>query len=99
MTDASVKKYIVSAYENSEIPDPFWIDKGGFDCPDDAIRCAEGIVDRSLSGFFEPGMSAEDRALLLMEAVAGVKLMMLSVAFPFRVFRRGGAGLTALNSP
>jgi hypothetical protein len=40
-----------------------------------------------------------DRALLLIEAVAGVKLMMLSVAFPFRAFRRGGAGLTGLNSP
>jgi len=34
-----------------------------------------------------------DRALLLIEAVAGVKLMMLSAAFPFRVFRRRGAGL------
>jgi hypothetical protein len=31
-----------------------------------------------------------DRALLLIEAAAGVKLMMLSVAFPFRIFRRGG---------
>jgi len=40
-----------------------------------------------------------DRALLLIEAVAGVKLMMLSVAFPFRAFRRGGAGLTGLNYP
>jgi hypothetical protein len=60
MTEASVMKYIVSAYENSEIPDPSWIDEGGFDSPDDAIRCAEGIVDRSLSGFFEPGMGAEE---------------------------------------
>ena len=60
MTEASVKTYVVSAYENSEIPDPFWIDKGDFDSPTDAIRCAEGIVDRSLSGFFEPGMGAED---------------------------------------
>jgi hypothetical protein len=60
MTEASVKKYVVSAYENSEIPEPCWIDEGVFDSPDDAIRCAEGIVDRSLSGFFEPGMSAED---------------------------------------
>lgn len=40
-----------------------------------------------------------DRALLLIEAAMAVKLMMLSVAFPFRVFRRGGAGLRGLNSP
>jgi hypothetical protein len=60
MTEASVKKYVVSAYENSEIPEPCWIDEGVFDSPDDAIRCAEGIIDRSLSGFFEPGMGAKD---------------------------------------
>jgi hypothetical protein len=52
-------KYVVSAYENSEMPDLFWIDEGGFDSADDAIRCAEAVVDRSLAGFFKPGMSAE----------------------------------------
>ena len=31
MTKANGKKYIVSAYENSEIPEPCWIDEGGFD--------------------------------------------------------------------
>ena len=40
-----------------------------------------------------------DRALLLIEAVAGVKLMMLSVAFPFRAFRRGGAGPDGIELP
>jgi hypothetical protein len=34
-----------------------------------------------------------DRALLLIEAAVAVKLIMLSAAFPFRVFRRRGAGL------
>ena len=60
MTKANGKKYIVSAYENSEIPEPCWIDEGGFDAADEAIRCAEAVVDRSLAGFFEPGMRAED---------------------------------------
>jgi hypothetical protein len=39
-----------------------------------------------------------DRALLLIEAAAAIKLMMLSVALPFRVLRRGGVGLRGLKS-
>jgi hypothetical protein len=39
-----------------------------------------------------------DRALLLIEAAAAIKLMMLSVALPFRVLRRGGVGLRGMKS-
>jgi hypothetical protein len=42
-------------------------------------------------------MFGADRALLLIEAAVAVKLMMLSAAFPFRVFRRRGAGLRRLK--
>lgn len=59
-SQTGVGKYTVSAYENSEIPNPFWIDEGTFDSADAAICCAHAVIDRSLAGFFEPGKSAED---------------------------------------
>jgi hypothetical protein len=56
-------KYIVSAYENSEWPDPRWLDEGCFDNAAWAIGCAEGIIDRSLASLHSPGMSAENLRL------------------------------------
>ena len=52
-------KYTVSAYENSEIPDPCWIDQGSFDSSDEAIRCAEAVIERSLATMYRPGMCAD----------------------------------------
>jgi hypothetical protein len=49
--------YTVPAYENSEIPDPRWIDEGSFDSADEAIRCAKAVIDRSLAALFRFGMS------------------------------------------
>jgi hypothetical protein len=52
-------KYTVSAYDNWEIPDPSWIDEGSFDSADEAIRCAQAVIDRSLAALYRPGMRAD----------------------------------------
>lgn len=60
VTPVGGMKFTVSAYENSEIPDPRWIDEGSFDTADEAIRCAEAVIDRSLAELIRPGMNADD---------------------------------------
>jgi len=60
MPQVTGMKFTVSAYENSEIPDPRWIDEGSFDTADEAIYCAEAVIDRSLAELYRPGMGADD---------------------------------------
>lgn len=43
-------RYQVEAYENSEIPNPMWLRCGEFETADEAIRCAESIIRKSLQG-------------------------------------------------
>jgi hypothetical protein len=56
--------YTVSAYENSEIPDPRWLDQGTFETAADAIACAEGVIHRSLQQLYQQNKKPNAERLL-----------------------------------
>ena len=45
--------YTVSAYENSEIPEPRWLDAGTFDSAEDVVACAHRIIRKSLEALYQ----------------------------------------------
>lgn len=47
------KRYTVSAYDNWEIPEPFWIDEGEFDSAAEAIACAHRVISKSLESLYQ----------------------------------------------
>jgi hypothetical protein len=56
--------WTVSAYENSEIPEPRWLDAGTFDTAAEAIACANGIIRKLLLELYEVNRKANADGLL-----------------------------------
>ena len=51
----------VETYDNFEVPDDrYCATVGNFDTLEEAIACAQGVIDKSLTHLHKPGMSPTD---------------------------------------
>jgi hypothetical protein len=59
------KRYKVASYENSDLPEPRWLDAGEFDTPGEALVCAHRIIRASLKGLYHANRGPGAEGLLM----------------------------------